>query len=497
MTEPVLPDRIEGQTLVRGIAWIGIFRWSSQALTWAVTLIVLRILSPRDYGIVGMTTFFLALAGVLSEFGIGGAIVALRDLTAAAERQLHAVAIAAGVFAAGLSALAGWPLSRLFHEPALLGVLPVLGVAFVFDGLRVVPVALLSRELQYRKASSVDLVRALASALVVLVMALEGTGYWALVGGAIAGSAAASVWALRLRWLTWARPHAADLAAPIRYCRHLIVSRLAFAGYQNADFVVAGRLFGSVVLGQYNLAWTIASLPGEKLTNIVTAASTPFFSALQHDREQLASYFVRLAAVLSLLLWPALFGFMAVADLVIPLVLGPQWTPAVPLARALVFYAAVQAVSALNAPILFLTGHSRTGMQVSILALLLLPPAFYLGGRLAGVQGVAWAWAFGIPVVVVWPLATVLRTLGLSLRTYLAGLRRSALLVAAMVAVVLLIRELASGQVGRPTELVLSIAAGALVYGLLCRRFARADILQVFRSWQGRARSMSGEGKRA
>ncbi|HEY9385389.1 MAG TPA: lipopolysaccharide biosynthesis protein [Gemmatimonadales bacterium] len=485
MTEPGLSAGAAGRTLVRGIAWIGIFRWSSQALTWAITLVVLRILSPRDYGIVGMTTFFIALAGVLSEFGIGGAIIALRDLSASAVRQLHAVAIVAGVLASGFSLIAAWPLSRLLHESALVGVLSVLGTAFLLDGLRVVPVALLSRELEYRKASSVDLVRAVGSALVVLVLALRGEGYWALVGGSVAGSAAASGWALWLRRVSWERPRAAELAAPLRYCRHLIVSRLAFSGYQNADFMIAGRLFGSMVLGQYNLAWTIASLPGEKLTNIVTAASTPFFSAMQHDLRQLGSYYLRLASFLSLLLWPALFGFMAVADLMIPLVLGPQWTPAVPLARALVFYAGVQSVSALNSPILFLTGHSRTGMRVSIFALLILPPAFYLGGRLAGVEGIAWAWTLMFPLVAAWPLATVLRTLGLSIWTYLGGLRRSAFIVGAMVGSVLLLREAVAGRVDRPVELGLSVATGVAVYVLLCWRLAGADILLILRSWRG------------
>ncbi|HTL05141.1 MAG TPA: oligosaccharide flippase family protein [Gemmatimonadales bacterium] len=485
--------RAESRTLVHGIAWVGVFRWSSQVLTWAITLVVLRILSPRDYGIVGMTTFFLALAGVLSEFGIGGAIVALRDLSAAAERQLHALAILAGVLAAALAGLAAWPLSRGFHEPALVGVVMVLGSAFLLDGLRVVPVALLSRELEYRKASSVDLVRAVVAALVVLSLAVRGAGYWALVLGAVAGSGAASGWALWLRRIPWERPRAADLAEPVRYCRHLIVSRLAFSGYQNADFLVAGRLFGSAVLGQYNLAWTIASLPGEKLTNVVTAASTPFFSAIQHDRAQLASYYLRLASFLSMALWPALFGFMVVADLVIPLVLGPQWTPAVPLARALVLYAGIQSVSALNSPILFLTGHSRTGMRVSLLALLILPPAFYLGGRLVGVEGVAWAWTIMFPFVVAWPLATVLRSLNLRFWAYAAALRRSALMVLVMVGAVWLLRYAVRGRVSPPVELGLAIATGGLVYGALCWQLAREDFRLVFRTWRSSAKSMAAE----
>src|SRR6185503_15854934 len=110
------------------------------ALTWAVTLLVIRLLSPRDYGIVGMTTFFVAVTSVAAEFGIGSALLALKELPLSTARQLHTIAIGTGALATLLSAAMAWPLSRYFQEPALTYVLMVLGLSFCFDGLRVVPV---------------------------------------------------------------------------------------------------------------------------------------------------------------------------------------------------------------------------------------------------------------------------------------------------------------------------------------------------------------------
>lgn len=149
-----LPGAVSGRTLARGVAWVGASRWSSQALSWVVTLVVVRILSPTDYGVLGMTTFFITLAGVFAESGIGAAVIALRDLTPQVIRQLHGLAIGTGLLAAGLSAAISWPASRYFHEPALVPVMAVLGISFALDGLRIVPVALLNRDLNYQRAAS-------------------------------------------------------------------------------------------------------------------------------------------------------------------------------------------------------------------------------------------------------------------------------------------------------------------------------------------------------
>jgi O-antigen/teichoic acid export membrane protein len=481
--DPEPAASIGAHTLARGVAWIGAARWGSQLLAWVVTLIVVRILSPTDYGVVGMTAFFITLAGALAESGIGSAVVALRELTPQAIRQLHAVAIGAGFAAAGITAAAAWPASRYFHEPALLSVMAVLGLSFALDGFRVVPVAVINRELNYRQSSSVDLVRAVASAATVLILALKGAKYWSLVGAAIAGSAAASLWTFRLKRVAVERPRLRVLNAPLRYCRHAILTRLAYSAYQSADFMIAGKMFGPGPLGQYNVAWTIASLPGEKLTTVILGATMPFFAAIQHDREALARYYLRLTRFLSLVLWPTLFGFMVVADLAIPLVLGEKWLPAVPLTRALLFYTALLSIG-LNNVILSATGRSRSAMQLAFLALVLLPPAFYIGGKLGGVLGIAWAWTAVFPIVMACTLYITLRALQVSFGSYLGALRRPALLVGLMCAGVALTRFLLVGRVSRPIELVIAIAAGAVLYGALCLAFAREDLAIARVMWR-------------
>jgi O-antigen/teichoic acid export membrane protein len=483
------PGQSRRRALTTGVFWVGAFRWTAQILSWAITLVVIRILSPDDYGIVGMTSYFMGLAGVLSDLGLGTAVLALPRLSLEMARQLHALALGAGIAAFLLTLLAAGPMSWYFREPALLPVLLAMGGSFVVDAMRTVPVALLSRGLEYRKASSVDFVRAVASSATVLALALIGARYWSLVGGLLSGSLAATAWALWLRPLGYARPRRSELKGPAAISTHLVVGRLAWQAYQNADFMVAGRLFGAAQLGFYNVGWTIASLPGEKLTTVLTAATAPFFASIRHDAEALRTYFLRLTFLICLLLWPILFGFVLVADLVIPVVLGPKWVPAVPVARALVFYAALQSPMTLSAQILMLTGRTKVSMATSLVALLVLPPVFYLSGKQWGIEGIAWSWAILYPVLYLWPTIVTLKQLGATLGEHLTAMGRAGLLVAVMCAVVLLVRIVLPLQIGIRLELVIAVATGTLSYFLLLAIWTRRDltlIAEVIRTWRAK-----------
>ena len=419
--EPVPTTHPGGRILARGIMWVGAFRWSAQVISWGCTLVVLHILTPSDYGIVGMTTYFIGLAGVFSEFGIGSAIIASRSLSRDASRQMNTVAVALGA-TGSLLALGFAPLlSRYFREPLLIQVLPVLGLGFVIDSMRTVPIALLMKNLEYRRAATVDFLRAGSGAIAVLLLAVSGAGYWALVGGGLVGSTVATGWVLRSSILGWAMPKVAELREPLRYAWQLVGERLAWQGYQNADFLVAGRMFGAVILGGYNVAWTIASLPGDKFTSVINASMGPFFASFREQPGPLRHYFLRGTMLLSIVIVPVLIGLFLVADLAIPVVLGARWTPAVGPARALIMYALLNSFLALIITLLHSVGRTDVSLKNGLLSLLVLPISFVLGGRLGGITGIALAWTAAYPLLMAMPLRTTMRILDIRLRDYLAA----------------------------------------------------------------------------
>ncbi|MDZ4673937.1 MAG: lipopolysaccharide biosynthesis protein [Gemmatimonadota bacterium] len=480
-SQPALPD---ARTLAGGVAWIGALRWSAQILNWLSTLVVIRLLSPEDYGIVGMATVFIGVAAVLSEFGLGSAVVALPALDSREVAELNGGAVLLSIVMAIVALLSAPLLAHFFNEPALRLVVPVLSLGFVLEGIRTVPVAMLSRRLAYRSTAMLDFGRQAGSAVLVLALAWLGTGYWALVGGNLGGSLVATLWVLAIHRQPLAVPRLAHLARPLTYARHILGSRIAWQAYRNSDFLIAGRLFGADLLGYYTVAWNLASLPGEKLGNIITAATGPFFAAIQHDRAALRHHFLRVTEMLSLIILPVLVGFLLVADLAVPLLLGDRWMPAVTPLRLLIGYAAVQAVVSPVSQVLNVTGNTRTSMLSGVLALLVLPPTFLVGAHFWGINGIALGWLATYPLLTLYPLGRVRQALSLPFLEYLRAWRRAVEGVIWLLALALLVGFLMPPGLPEWARLVALIIAGAGGY-LACiglrHRSVVANAIQLVR----------------
>src|SRR6266404_4039392 len=151
--------------LLGGLAWTATAKWSSQVLTWATTLIVARVLSPSDFGIVGMATVYFGLVTLLSEFGLGTAIVYLRELTDTQVEQLNSLSVALGVGAFGISCLVAYPLARFFKSPEITWVVVAMSTAFVISAFQTVPYGLCQRDKSFKLLAIVDSGRAIAQAL--------------------------------------------------------------------------------------------------------------------------------------------------------------------------------------------------------------------------------------------------------------------------------------------------------------------------------------------
>ncbi|HEX7023794.1 MAG TPA: oligosaccharide flippase family protein [Gemmatimonadales bacterium] len=451
-------------TLVRGVAWVGAFRWSAQILGWASTLLVVRLLTPRDYGIAGIAMMYVGLAGLVSEFGMGAAIVALPERERGELARLHGFAIAVAATLAALTVGLALPLSRFFREPALARVLALLGLALLSEGMRVVPTAILSKDLQYRATGFIDFLKASVTSALVLLLAALKFGYWALILGNLGGSLVATVFTLLRYPLPVRWPRLDGLQEVVRYSWHILVGRASWYAYRNADFAVAGRMLGSGILGHYTIAWNIASLPGEKLTTVITAATTPFFARIQGDRDSLRFYFLRITEVLSLVIVPLLAGLILVADLAVPVVLGPAWIPAVPALRLLVGYAVLQSVSTPISQVLTVCGRARLLMWNGLLCLAVLPPAFVLGASLAGGTGIAAAWLITYPILALPAILGIFRTLDLRLFEYAAAWGSALRGAAAMTAAVVGLRYLLPHGFPPAIELAAAVLTGGAAY---------------------------------
>lgn len=465
MTDELTPDlRALNKSISTGLVWTGGVRVFAQVVSWAMTIVVMRLLSPADYGVFGLAMLFIQIGSMAAEFGLGSTLVYLRELDRRHIEQLHGFSILLGVVAIFVSFIIARPFGAFFHVPALGSVIVVLATTFLIDSFRTVPAALLARDMRFKELAWLDLLRAVLVPSATMVLAAAGFGYWALVIGNVASAVVSTTTVLVWQPQRPSWPHPRELKPALSFGADVIVARLAWWGYSNADFAIAGRILGAEPLGIYNCAWTVACAPMEKIVSIFARVMPPLFSQVQRDRFLAKRYLLAITETIAVFTIPACLGLALVARDFVAVVLGDKWASATTPLRLLCVYAAVQSVATLLPHILNAAGKTRLAMSFNLLMLCALPWAFVVAGMRWSVVGIAGVWAFIYPVLLtpVWwfTLRAVHATPREYFRSLWPALSASALMGVAVVAVPFL-----TGGWPAPLRLTGTVIVGGAVYG--------------------------------
>ena len=271
-------------------------------------------------------------------------------------------------------------------------------LGFLFLGYRTVPYALLQKEMRFKLLALLDGFQVLAQAFATLALALFGFRFWALVIGGLMGTIASA--ALPFFWQpqTYAFPRWQSIRKALTFSRHVCVARLSWYAYDNADFLVVGRVLGEVPLGWYSMAWTLAHLPIEKFTTLINRVTPALFAALQTDVVALRRYLRNLTEGVALVTFPAAFGMAIVTPEFVHLVLGKKWEGAIAPLQLLSAYSSLRSIRVLLSPLLTAIGEARFVMRNTLASLFVLPISFFIGSRW-GVAGVATCWVVVYPIL--------------------------------------------------------------------------------------------------
>jgi len=449
--------------LVGGIAWSAAAKWSSQIFTWASLLIVARLLVPSDFGLVGMALVYLGLAQKFSEFGFGTAVITLRDLTKEQIRQLNTFSVFSGALGFLFSCAAAIPLGWFFKAQRLPVVIVVMSTTFIMSGFQTVPSSLLQKNLRFKTLSIIETAAVMGQALSTLVLALFGFGYWALVGGNIICVAATAGLSILYSPCGFAPPRFPSIRHAISFSWQVLVARLAWNLYSDADFLVAGRVLGAAPLGAYTFAWNLATMPIEKISALVGRVTPAFFSAVQTEAAALRRYLRTLTEAVALVTFPATLGLAVTAKEFVNLALGQKWTGVIAPLELLAFYASFRSITTLLPQVLTAVRDTRYVMWNTLAALLVLPTAFYLGSHWE-TRGIAWAWIIAYPFIAVPLYGRVFRRIGMSIKEYLGAIRPAFDGALAMLIVVSTLKQVVPTAWPLYVRFALEVLCGAASY---------------------------------
>jgi O-antigen/teichoic acid export membrane protein len=448
--------------LIESLAWQSGSALVAQCISWLATLVVIRLLSPEDYGLValGGIVFTLMLQGF--DFGIGPALVQARELSREDVRPAQSLILVLGL-GSGLLVMGSSPiLANLYDEPRIMDLSIVLGLTVPIVALSVVPQSIAVRELRFDLKARADLVTALCSSGTTLLLAHRGAGPWALIGGIIATHLSrAVVYPL----LGGARIRPSLSLAPaqrfVQFGRLLSLDRLLWFVFTNVDLLIVGKLLGESALGVYVVTLTLCSLPLDKLSPLFTQVALPVFSRVQDEPLLIRSAAVAGIRYAFLVFVPIAWGAALVAPEGLPLLLGEQWKGAVLPFQLICAVLPLRSLGALMSPVLIGTGLIRTNVENLAITCVVMGASFLVGAR-HGLEGMAFAWLLGFPLVSALTFSRSLRALQISPRKVLDGVRSA---IAAGLALVLAAAAVRSALSGAPLfSLAGSVLAGAAAY---------------------------------
>jgi len=469
--------------MAHAVAWGAAARWASQIVSWASTIVIARLLTPYDYGLVGMAGLYLQLTLLISQAGIGDAVIALRDLTRRQIAELNTISLIMGAGLTGLSCALAPLVARFFSAPPLVTVIVVASVGYLVNAFQIVPKALLQKDLRFKLLAFIETVRVFSQVISTVLLAWLNFRYWSLVFGSIISSIVGSLLTFFCRRYEFTIPSIANLRRELRFSRDALLSRIASYVYDNADFGVAGRVLGGASLGNYSVAWTISAAPIDKIGSLVTGVTPAFFSAVQTDKAELSRYFLRLTELISFVTVPASIGIALVADYLVPVLLGPRWLGVIGPLRLLGVFVAVRSVATILPNLLTAVGHVGFVMRATVGAAITMPIAFLIGSRW-GTNGIAAAWVIAYPLIMIPMYYKALSITGLSVKEHVSVVM-PALSASAIMAVVLIVaRSMLATGAHSLINLALLVIIGVLSYAGALFAFHRnrlGSLLRTFR----------------
>ncbi len=397
-----------------GVSWIGSAQIIRQGLQFFISMILARLLSPREFGHLAMVTVLTNFAALFSDFGLGVALVQKLDANEDHFNAVFWVNIGIGVTLTSLFTGLAPFLARFYHEPALLAITISVSFLFTFSAFGLVQKSLLQRTMNFKAIAISELVSTFFAGAVAVSLAFSGLGVMSLIGQLYAFSLSNIV----MLWIfsPW-RPRFLFKIAAVRDLLHFSLNLLGFSAInywsRNLDAMLIGRSLGSALLGVYTRAYHLMLLPVTQIVGVVSQVMIPALSSIQKDKRHVGRVYIDAVRSVAFLTFPLMLCLFVAAEPFILVVYGEKWREVVPVFRILCLLGMVQSITSTVGWIFQTQGRTDIQFRWGVVAACINISSFIIGLRW-GIEGVAYFYAAGNVLFQIYPpLLIALSLIGL------------------------------------------------------------------------------------
>lgn len=357
-----------GGKTIYGVFWSMGQELGSKLISFIITIILARLLSPVEFGLLAMLFVFIAVGNALLDGGLTSSLIRTAELTQKDCSTVFYFNLVGSLFIYGVLFFLAPLISGFYHQPVLTNVVRVYGFVLIINAFYGIQQTLLVKEMKFKTMTMIQIPAVVGGGILGVVLAKFGFGVWSLVWMSLLNSFISTV----LHWFfsPW-RPillfDSVSFKKHFNYGYKLTLSSLLDKVYQNIYTIIIGKFYAPAQLGFYSRAESISQLPTGIISSAISKVTLPMFAKIAHDREQLVHVYRKV--MLQVLFWmaPLLVALSVIAEPLFILMLTDKWLPAVPYFQILCIAGVMYPINAYNLNILKVKGHSDLFLKLEVI----------------------------------------------------------------------------------------------------------------------------------
>lgn len=352
---------------INGFIWSFIDRFSAQLINFIVGIILARLLSPTEFGLIGMLTIFIGISTVFIYSGFNQALIRKTDCSDNDYMTVFVFNLIVSVLFYIILFFSSGLISDFYGENILTSLTKVLGLVIVINSLTIVQRTVLTKTIDFKKLTKISVFSSIGSGVVGILTAIYGYGVWSLVFKQLAHGVFQVI--LLWYWNSWV-PRGKftrdSFKSLFSFGSNLMIMGIIDMIYKNIYHVIIGKFYPVESLGYYTKADQFKKLPSETLSGVIDRVSYPVLSKLQNDEKQFKNTFRRILKSTMLLTTIVLFGISAISEDLTIVLLGEQWAETGEYLKILAISAIFYPINRLNYSVLKVFGKSNIILRISI-----------------------------------------------------------------------------------------------------------------------------------
>lgn len=315
---------------IKGVLWGSVNNFANQGIQFLVGIILARLLTPAEFGLVGMLTIFIVISETFINSGLGSALIRKKDCTQKDYSTVFYFNLLGGIlFYTGLF-LSADSIASFFNEPQLAKLLRVLGLVVLINALTIIQGTITTKRVDFKLYAKIAVISGISSGVIAIFLAFQGFGVWSLVIRTLVNTTIHSF--LLWFWNHW-RPSLIFSKSSFKelfgFGVNLLGSSLVGKISQNINTLVIGKFFSATDLGFYTRADHFKNIPSQNINMIISKVSYPILSQIQDDPLRLKDAYKKIILIITFISFILMGGLAAIAEPMIVFLIGEKWIPSI------------------------------------------------------------------------------------------------------------------------------------------------------------------------